>query len=174
MESTDPEPGSFIDDFEGARNISLFCDVRDGADRLQTVWSIQTAEDVEQGDNPGPIDQSRFILSGDTVMSGGVSVTLNTNLTLLELTADLDQAMIFCGASENPLLASFTLRIYSELNIHVQCTHTPQRGEDGLSRDTLSYTGERILSSHLTKTVMWSVGSLSSTCVGLSLTRLSS
>ena len=114
VESTDPEPGSFIDDFEGTRNISLFCDVRDGADRLQTVWSIQTAEDVEQGDDPGPIDQSRFVLSGDTVMSGGVPVTLNTNLTLLELTADLDQAMIFCGASSTFLLASFTLRIYSE------------------------------------------------------------
>ena len=154
MESTDPEPGSFIDDFEGARNISLFCDVRDGADRLQTVWSIQTAEDVEQGDDPGPIDQSRFVLSGDTVISGGHPVTLNTNLTLLELTRDLDQAIIFCGVADAPLLVDFTLRIYSELNIHVQCTPTPQRGEDGLSRDTVSYTGERILSSHLTKTVM--------------------
>ena len=74
---------------------------------------------MEQGDDPGPISQSRFALSGDTVMSGGFPVTLNTNLTLLELTADLDQATIFCGVADVSVLADFTLRIYSKLNVHV-------------------------------------------------------
>ena len=132
LESTDPEPGSFIDDFEGARNISLFCDIRDGGNRIQTVWSIQTAEDVEQGRSSADIF-TRFVLSGDIVSSGGFDIPLNTNLTLLELTADLDQAIIFCGDSINPLLASFTLRIYSKLNENTP--PTLQRGVDCLSSD---------------------------------------
>ena len=70
------EPGSFIDDYEGARNISLFCDIRNSGVRLQTLWTIQTAEDVEQGENPGPINLTRFVLSGDIVMFGVFNVSL--------------------------------------------------------------------------------------------------
>ena len=40
---------------------------------------------------------------------GGI---LNTKLTILTLSSNLDGVLVYCGTEDEPLIANFTLRIY--------------------------------------------------------------
>ena len=42
-------------------------------------------------------DDNRFIFTGDVIVSNGFDIPLNTNMTIVEMTAELDGAVIFCG-----------------------------------------------------------------------------
>ena len=110
-----PELGGIIAGVLGTQNISLYCDLRnEQGDRLIVNWFIERRES-NQG--PGSIraDNDNFIQSGDIIETilGNLTVTsnLNTNLTILSLTDDLDEAIIFCGF-DRPDIANFTMRIY--------------------------------------------------------------
>ena len=59
-------------------------------------------------------EDNRFSLMGDSVMSDGYNVSLDTNLTIVTLTAELDGAMIFCGSNNRRFLGNFTIKVYSE------------------------------------------------------------
>ena len=113
-----PESGGIIAGVLGTQNISLYCDLRnEQGDRLIVNWFIQSRQSREDGNMPGSIrgDDDRFIQSGDIfeTIQGNLTLTsnLNTNLTILSLTDDLDEAIIFCGF-DRPDIANFTLRIY--------------------------------------------------------------
>ena len=60
------------------------------------------------------LGDDRFILTGDVIESGGFDVILNTNMTIVEMTAELDGAVIFCGGGDENFLGNFSLRAYSE------------------------------------------------------------
>ena len=110
-----PESGSVIGGVVGTQNISLYCDFRNDDTRLATLWFLQTAEDRGAGRDRGPIPNphDKFILSGDVVTESNISVILNTNLTVLSLTDELDDAIISCVAGVGMSgSADFTLRIY--------------------------------------------------------------
>ena len=110
-----PESGSVIGGVVGTQNISLYCDFRNDDTRLATLWFLQTAEDRGAGRDRGqiPNPHDKFILSGDVVTESNFSVNLNTNLTVLSLTDELDDAIISCVAGVGMSgSADFTLRIY--------------------------------------------------------------
>ena len=115
LQSVDPESGSIIRDVEGAQNISLFCEAFNEGSPVQTAWFQQTPDDIEAGRDSSiiPNDDENFIRSGGSVVEMGITVQLNTNLTIVTLTAELDKVIIYCGtAVDLSSLANFTLRVY--------------------------------------------------------------
>ena len=115
----EPEPGSIVAGVPGTQNIGLYCDLRNAqGDRLIVNWFLQTRQSRQNGMDPGSIraDDDRFIQSGDNV-SPDVNTSLNTNLTILSLTDDLDEAIIICGFDKP--VANFTLRIYRKSNCYM-------------------------------------------------------
>ena len=123
LQSVDPESGSIIRRVEGARNISLFCEAFNGGSPVQTLWLQQTPDDIEAGRNPSPIpnNDENFIRSGDSIVEIGITIQLNTNLTIVTLTAELDKVIISCStAIDLSSLANFTLRVYRKLHVYTR------------------------------------------------------
>ena len=105
---TIPPSGSNIAGFANEENITVFCEVFNDLNVSQvTRWS--------RGDPLIPINvgDPQFTITGDPISGGGL--TFATNLTIVSLTADLDQMLLFCGVAGNERAATFTMRIYREL-----------------------------------------------------------
>ena len=107
-----PKSGSIV---SGTHNIRLYCEAFEGSDPIQTVWLQQTAKDREEDRNPRsiPFSNENFDRTGEIIFTSGVNISLYTNLTILELTEEMDRDIIFCAAN-NRLLANFTLITYSK------------------------------------------------------------
>ena len=103
-----PISGSIID-ILGAENIMLFCELGNG-ELVQTVWLLLTENDMQNGRKPvNVLGDDRFILTGDIIVSGGFNTSLNTNMTIVEITTELKGAVIFCGTGDCSFLGNFTL-----------------------------------------------------------------
>ena len=110
----DPASGSVIGNILGTQNIMLFCEVRESG-LIQTLWLLRTKDDIQNNHQPDSVgDDNRFIFTGDVILSNGFNIHLNTNLTIVEMTAELDGAVIFCGGGDDNFLGNFSLRTYSE------------------------------------------------------------
>ena len=82
---------------------ALVCDVFRDNQQTTTIWKTGATN----SNGIFPLSQS----------SGSLRVSDNTygnELSILNLTADLDNVIVYCGMEENPMLANFTLRIYSK------------------------------------------------------------
>ena len=103
-----PMSGSIID-INGVENITLFCEV--GKDKLvQTMWQLLTNNDMLNGQKPvNVLGDERFILTGDVIVSDGVITSLNTNMTIVEVTTELEESVLFCGTADSFYLGNFTL-----------------------------------------------------------------
>ena len=105
------EPGSTITCVGYLRSISsgaLF--------QQQTLWSV-----TQVGKSPTPISvsNSTFMLSND--IAQGILIAA-TNLTILNVTSDLDGATITCSNPNIPAnTASFVVKIYRKLNRRMPC-----------------------------------------------------
>ena len=112
-----PPSGSVIANFEGAVNASILtCNVTNtagfitstawfvqnfrGSSLLQTIFNDFFPEVFSVGGDPVPTDPTR---------------TFRNQLTLLNFTAELDGATLYCGTGQNREQANFFLRVYSEL-----------------------------------------------------------
>ena len=108
---TIPNSGSTIVGNEGDENVRIFCELTLNGNEQSTTWSImmegQTGQSIITVDNPG------FNITGEPIPGPG-NFFFNTNLTILELTAGLNNAIIYCGVQDNLLAADFTIRLYSE------------------------------------------------------------
>ena len=116
-----PESGSVIGELEGTQDVSLYCAIRSGNISIATIWLIETPGDREAGRGGGLIspDDENFILSGEAInLAGGGSVPSNTNLTIVSLTGDLHQVIIFCVSGQGTQLANFPLEVYGK---HIAC-----------------------------------------------------
>ena len=103
-----PISGSIID-ILGEENIMLFCELGNG-ELGQTVWLLLTENDMQNGRKPvNVLGDNRFILTGDIIVSGGFNTSLNTNMTIVEITTELEGAVIFCGTGDCSFLGNFTL-----------------------------------------------------------------
>ena len=114
--NTVPEAGTVIGGVLGTVNISLYCEfINDNNITLATNWFKQTPEDRQnnllQPIHPGD-DNGAFIITGDILFSEGLEIPQQSNLTILLLTEDLDDVIMYCGIAEGEI--DFTLRIYCE------------------------------------------------------------
>ena len=108
LKQADPVSGSIISNVLGAKNIMLFCEIFE-SELIQTRWYISIDNTTLSAINR----DDRFNLTGNIIMSDGYTISLNTNMTIVELTAELDGAVICCG-TENSILGCFQLSIYSK------------------------------------------------------------
>ena len=113
---TDPSSGSVIADFEGAANVTtLVCNVTEmSGERGVTVWSIANFRGMSGvailllTTAPG-----LFEFGGEPIPATPQFTYLN-RLTILQLTSELDEVVLYCGTGRNSEQANFILRIYRE------------------------------------------------------------
>ena len=111
VEVTIPDSGSTIVGDEGDEDIQLFCNLTLNGNEQATVWSIMMEGQTTQ--STITVVDPAFNITGEPIPGPG-NFSFNANLTILELTADLNNAIIYCGVSGNLLAANFTIRLYSE------------------------------------------------------------
>ena len=93
-------------------SVSFYCRVLRAINgtRVATEWFIQrigaSGSEIIVGD-------SNFNITGEPLPN---DLSSQTNLTILNLTSDLDRATLSCGRAGTPptIEANFTLRIYSK------------------------------------------------------------
>ncbi len=105
---TIPESGAIVAGVENEANILIQCEVRTSTSSQRvTTWFIMRTTDAFaiqiSSSNPD------FTITGDPVPNE--LLLYNTNLTILTLTADFDQAVVFCGETTDRDLGNFTIRI---------------------------------------------------------------
>ncbi len=105
---TVPESGAVVAGVENETNILFQCLVRTSAGTQRvTTWFIMRTTDAFAiritNDDP------EYTITGDPVPNE--SLLYYTNLTILTLTADFDQAVVFCGETTDRDLANFTIRV---------------------------------------------------------------
>ena len=115
MQETIPESGSTVTGSEGER-VTFYCRVLNEANGTQvaTEWFIQRRD----AGSPQTIvhdPDSNFNITGEPLPNLPIAgLTYQTNLTILNLTSDLDRATLSCGRGGTPptIDASFILRVY--------------------------------------------------------------
>ena len=118
---TDPPSGSVIANFEGTANVTtLVCNVTEmSGERSVTVWSKANFRGVSG--IAGLLLTTApelFEFGGDPIPTAQQFTYLN-RLTILQLTSELDEAVLYCGTGRNSEQANFVLRIYRELLIFI-------------------------------------------------------
>ena len=116
VEFTDPPSGSVIANFEGTLNATtLTCDVTNSGIRISTTWFVQgLVGDGFVQTISDEFDPQLFLVSGDPRPNLGPDRTFRNRLTIVNLTAELDGVIIYCGIgqSSESEQANFTVRIY--------------------------------------------------------------
>ena len=114
MEDSTPESESTVVGGEG-ESVSMYCRALDETNGMQVVteWLIQRTG----ASSPQTIvrTQSNFNITGDPLPNPVIAgQTYQTNLTIQNLTSDMDRAVVHCGCGGTPpaIDASFILRIY--------------------------------------------------------------
>ena len=111
VDVTIPDSGATIVGDEGDENIPIFCELTLNGNEQATFWSIMM--EGQTGQSPINVDNPGFNITGEPIPGPG-NFSFNTNLTILELTAGLNNAIIYCGVTGNLQAANFTIRLYSE------------------------------------------------------------
>ena len=110
VEVTIPLSGSNIVGDLGDENITIFCELTQDEMEQATIWALMREGQIQ---TPITIPDPNFDLTGDP-LTDNTDFFLNTNLTILKLTEDLNNAVIYCGVPATPEAANFTIRLYSE------------------------------------------------------------
>ena len=107
----DPPSGSVVADFEGTVNAAtLTCNVTDEfGNRAVTSWDLGNFRGVSRQGFTIDLAPDLFRVGGDRI-PGAPNFTYDNQMTILNLTSELDQVIVFCGLSTAE--AEFILRIY--------------------------------------------------------------
>ena len=104
-----------IADFEGTENVTtLICNITNPATNVQeiTIWSIGNFRGVAEVRtlllNTAP---DLFEFGGDPIPATP-SFNFNNRLTILQLSSELDKAIVYCGIGGAAQQANFILKIY--------------------------------------------------------------
>ena len=99
---------------EGTLNVSLYCQVNSNNIQIQTRWLVKRSTDIAlfvldfntAGELISPADLvGKITAIGDVIL--GISLTYETNLTILNFTSEFDHVQIQCG------LQGFELRKFN-------------------------------------------------------------
>ena len=113
MQETIPEVGSTVVRGEG-ESVTFYCRVSNEANGTQvaTQWFIQRRD---AGSPQTIVSGPNFNITGEPLPNPVIAeITYQTNITIRNLTSDLDRATLSCGRGGTPptIDASFILRIY--------------------------------------------------------------
>ena len=113
----DPPSGSMIADFEGTLNATtLTCNVtapQTGSQAI-TSWSVGNFRGSAIQGYSLNLAPELFLLGGDPIPGAPDGVTYDNQMTILNLTSELDRVVLYC-ALQDVIVANFTLRIYRKL-----------------------------------------------------------
>ena len=114
---TDPPSGSVVGNFEGAINaITVTCNVTDQlGNRAINTWSVGNFRGAQLRGFDLNLAPELFLVGGDPIPSFP-SATYDNQMTILNLTSELDHVVLYCGLG-GKLEANFTLRIYRKAPI---------------------------------------------------------
>ena len=119
MDVSIPPSGGLLEGYEGDQNVTIFCSVtlNDGTEQV-TTWSIQR----EGQSNPTSVindlrEKTITITSGIT----SNETDFLTNFTILSLTLDWHNAIIFCGVASAARAGNFSIKIFSEFKSLKNC-----------------------------------------------------
>ena len=108
LDFVDPPSGSVIGEIAGKENVTaLTCNISNNASGISvhTRWSLENFKGtkglIEVPVRPNNYTSELFLIGGDHC----------NQLTVLNLTEDLDHVRISCGTGTEPQMAYFTLRI---------------------------------------------------------------
>ena len=110
----DPLSGSVIANFEGTENVTtLVCNITGAMGRRDiTSWSITNFRGVsERRPLLTTLAPELFQFGGDPIPETP-SFTFQNRLTILRLTSELDEVVIYCGFGGSPAQANFILRLF--------------------------------------------------------------
>ena len=112
---TNPPSGSVVANFEGAINaITVTCNVTDPlGNRAINTWIVGNFRGARLQAFDLTLAPELFLLGGDPIPSFP-SATYDNQMTILNLTSELDYVVLYCGLG-GELEANFTLRIYRKL-----------------------------------------------------------
>ena len=114
---TDPPSGSVVGNFEGAINaIIVTCNVTNElGNRAINTWSVGNFRGARLRGFDLNLAPELFLVGGDPIPSFP-SATYDNQMTILNLTSELDHVVLYCGLG-GKLEANFTLRIYRKLTL---------------------------------------------------------
>ena len=122
VEESIPESESTLAGDEGEENITIICTLlrEAGGPQQVTEWFIERPGQTSPQLILDNQEFANFEIVGEPIPNTTNSDS-RTNFTVLNLTSDLDRAVIFCGLGGiNPVFAAnFTLRIYSKFLLWV-------------------------------------------------------
>ena len=117
VDFVDPPSGSVIANFEGTISAAtLRCNISNEGRQIGTQWSIENF-----GGNPAlqrvsDAAPNLFEFGGD-LRPGSTTDTFLNRLTIVNITSDLDNAIVYCGTGVERRLANFTVRIYRKFEL---------------------------------------------------------
>ena len=119
----DPPSGSVIANFEGTLNATtLTCNVTAPqiGSQVITSWSVRNFRGVTEQGFVRTLAPELFLLGGHPIPAGVPDgVTYDNQMTILNLTSELDRVVLLCALQEE-ILANFTLRVYRKI-IYLVC-----------------------------------------------------
>ena len=124
VDFVDPPSGSVIANFEGTLNAAtLRCNINNEGVQIGTQWSIENFRGNSALQIVIDAAPDLFEFGGDLRPGSNTDTFLN-QVTVLNFTSDLDNAIVYCGTGIERRMANFTLRIYSKLL--TCCSYNPE------------------------------------------------
>ena len=123
---TDPPSGSVMAGFEGTLNaVTITCNITDrfGYQAI-TSWSVGNFRGLPIQGFVRTLAPELFLLGGDPILGAPDGVTYDNQMTIRNLTSELDGVVLYCGLG-GELQANLTLRIYRKNHYIYVCFHTP-------------------------------------------------
>lgn len=114
-----PLSGAVIANYEGAEDfITLNCSILSSNEAVHIQWSLQSLKDNPAiqpiGNNTAP---HLFYVTEKVIEISSNNFFSCSNLTIKNMTAELDGVVIFCGTDETPAISNFSLRLYRKLHL---------------------------------------------------------
>ena len=113
VDFVDPPSGSVIANFEGALSATtLSCNISNSeGTQIGTQWAIENYRGNPALQRVSDAAPDLFEFGGD-LRPGSTTNTFSNRLTIVNVTSDLDNVILYCGTGIQRRQVNFTIRIY--------------------------------------------------------------
>ena len=120
MDFVDPPSGSVIANFEGTLNATtLSCNISTDSEGTQigTQWVTENFRGNPALQRVSDAAPDLFEFGGD-LRPGSTTDTFLNRLTIVNVTSDLDNVILYCGTDIQRRQANFTIRLYCKFELN--------------------------------------------------------